>query len=432
MKTKYLIIGGCAGGIAGAEAIRERDSEGSLTIVSEEPYLAYSRPLIAKYLSGERTVEAMLYRPPSFYAEKNINYISGKRVQRLDLSTKTAYLDDDEPIEWQSLLLATGGKPIIPKLEGSGKRGVFNFIKLDDARAIADYLPGVKRVVVIGGGLIGISASEALRKKGVAVTVVEMKDRVLNTILDEAASSVAAAAVNAAGIDIITGHTVTTVLGDEQVSGAVLDDGRELPCEMVVIAIGVLPRTELAQQSGLNLGRGILVDERMATSQPGVYACGDAAEAFDFVYGSGRVTPIWPNAVIGGRVAGANMAGDNVRYRGGTAMNSLTYFGLDIATAGMVSPPGEADYRVYTNQNGGAYRKVIVSPEGRLSGMVLVGDTEKAGILFGLMRDQVDVSGLGKVLLADDFGLAYLPRPVWQDRLSGPTSGRVTAAREGR
>jgi NAD(P)H-nitrite reductase large subunit len=175
MQTRYLIIGNSAGGIGAAEAIREVDKEGALAIISEEPYPTYSRPLISKYLTGERTLEEILFRPLDFYDQNDIVFLPGKKVNHLELAHQMAQLEDSEQITWEKLVLAVGGKPIFPKMKGSDKEGVFTFTSLDDAKAIAGFTDNARKAVVIGGGLIGISVTEALIKRGVEVSVVEMK-----------------------------------------------------------------------------------------------------------------------------------------------------------------------------------------------------------------------------------------------------------------
>ena len=418
LKTKYLIVGNSAGGIGAAEAIREVDNEGPIIIVSDEPYPSYSRPLVSKYLARERTLEHMLFRPPEFYSCNNITSLLGKRVTSLGLSDHVAELESGEHISYEKVLIASGGVPIVPKMEGNNKRGVFTFTSIDDAKAIDDFIKTefAFKAVVIGGGLIGISATEALKKRGVWVTVVEMKDRILNTILDEQASVMAERAFIQAGVDIITGHTVAEISGKELARGIVLDNGRELPCSFVIIAIGVSPRIELARGTEIEVNRGIVVDRHMTTSHPDVYACGDAAEAFDFVYGTCRLTPIWPNAYIGGRIAGFNMAGVNTEYPGGTAMNSLNYFGLDIVSAGITIPPADNGYECLYTQKNGIYQMLVLKDD-LIVGMVFVGDIEKSGIVFGLMRDKVKVSGFKKALLSDNFGLVSLPKEILYRRL---------------
>ena len=429
LRTRYLVIGNSAGGIAAAEAIREADQSGSITIISDEPYPSYSRPLISKYLTRERKLEGMLFRPPDFYEQNNINPLLGKRVTSLGLGEHAVEVESGEIITWEKLLIASGGVPIVPGVAGIEKRGVFNFITLDDTKAIDEFLDGSNEAVVIGGGLIGISVTEALVKRGATVTVVEMKERILNTILDEQASLIVEEALKEAGVRIITDSTVAEIVGKEWVTGVVLDNEEDISCNLVVVAIGVLPRTELVKGTDIEVRRGIVVDRNMTTSHPDVYACGDAAEAYDFVYGTNRLTPIWPNAYIGGRIAGLNMAGIKTEYPGGTAMNSLNYFGIDIAAAGIATPPDDDGYESISSQEEDIYKKLVLKAN-VIVGMICIGDIEKSGILFSLMRDRVNVCEFRQTLLADDFGLVSLPRKLWQERLGAPQGQVLELATE--
>ena len=419
MRTKYLIIGNSAGGIGATEAIRQVDKEGTLTIVTDEPYPVYSRPLIAKYLTGERTLEGMLFRPLDFYDQSNIVFLSGKKVTHLEVGRREALLEDGEYIYWERLLLAVGGKPIFPRMKGDDKRGVFTFTTLDDVKEIGGFLDNAKKAVVIGGGLIGISATEALMKRGVDVIVIEMKEMILNTILDREASSMAEDVLKQAGVGIADNHTVAEITGRDTVEGIILNDGDEIPCDLVVVAIGVLPRLDIVLNTGIEINRGVVVDRRMATNCLNVYACGDVAEAYDFVHEENRLTPIWPNAYIAGMIAGHNMAGVVTEYPGGTAMNSLNYFGIDIASAGMPTAPNDDSYEVISKQGSSVYGKLILK-DGLIKGMIFVGNVEKSGIVFGLMRDKVNVESFKHMILTDNFGFAFLPRLLWQERLEMP------------
>jgi NAD(P)H-nitrite reductase large subunit len=430
MRVKYLIIGNSAGGIGAAEAIREVDKTGSLLVISDEPYPAYSRPLISEYLAGGCPWERMLYRPADFYEMNNIQTFLSTKVEHLDIAEHTVELEDGQRIAWEKLLLATGGLPIVPQIEGIGRRGVFTFTTLDDAKAIDKFLTGTSRAVVIGGGLIGVSVTEALVKRGARVTVVEMKERILNTMLDEETSALEEAALRQAGVNIVTGHTVVEINGDSSpaatVSSVTLDDGSQTPCNLVVVAIGVRPRTELVSDTGIKTNRGLIVNHYMATSCPHIYACGDAAEAYDFIYNENRLTPIWPNAYLGGRVVGSNMAGILTEYSGGTAMNSLKYFGVDIVSAGMVTPADDS-YQVVSQKNGNTSHKVVLK-DGLVMGMVFAGNIEKSGIVFSLMRDKVNVEEFKEALVADDFSLASLPEEIWRERLAIPETALLVTS----
>ena len=435
-RTKYLIIGNSAGGVCAAEAIREMDKVGSLTMLSDEPYPAYSRPLISEYLAQPYPVERMLYRTPDFYEKNKIRTIFGDKVVQVDTDEHTVKLESGKTLIWQKLLLATGGTPIFPKLEGTDLKGVFTFNKLDDAKAIDKFLNQHRskaRAVVIGGGLIGVSVTEALIRRGANVIIVEMKDRILNTILDEETSALETEVLKQTGITIITDHTVEKINSylPGEVSGVTLDDGRLFPCELVIIAIGVQPRLDCIAESGIRINRGIIVDRTMATSAPDIYACGDVAEAHDFVHGENRLTPIWPNACTGGRVAGLNMAGTEAEYQGGTAMNAMKYFGVNIVSAGILTPPDDS-YEIISHEYNGTYKKVIIK-DGKVTGLVFAGDIEKSGIVYNLMKDGVDVSNFKKVMVAEDFGLAYLPEEIRQAHLEIPpevSDSLVTAVEE--
>ncbi|MCL0056641.1 FAD-dependent oxidoreductase, partial [Dehalococcoidia bacterium] len=224
MRSKYLIIGNSAGGIAAAEAIREVDNAGSIIIISDEPYPAYSRPLISEYLAERCSLEKMLFRPADFYEKNNIHTLLSRKVERLDIGEHTAELDSGERITWEKLLLATGGLPIVPQIKGIERKGVFTFTTLDDARAIDQSLNRDDRAIVIGGGLIGVSVTEALVKREIRVSIVEMEKRILNT---EEASALEAEALGQAGVRIVTGHTVAEINGDslreDAVSSVTLD-----------------------------------------------------------------------------------------------------------------------------------------------------------------------------------------------------------------
>ncbi len=425
-KFKYLIVGNSAGGIGAAEAIRELDREGSMAIVSDEPYPAYSRPLITEYLAEPRPVETFLYRPADFYEDNNIEPVLGDRAAAIAPEAKTVRLAGGAVLGYEKLLLATGGTPIVPAMPGFDSTGVFTFNRMDDAIAIDQLLSHLHRrvkAVVIGGGLIGVSVTEALLRRHVDVVIVEMQDRILSAMLDEEASSMEAAALEEAGVTILTGRRAERINSNlrNEVVGITLDDGKTIPCETIIAAIGVRPRLDALEGSGIRTNRGILVDRRMETSVPDVYACGDAAEAYDFIYRQNRLTPVWPNAYEGGRTAGLNMAGQKAEYAGGTAMNSMKYFGLHIVSAGLVNAPDES-YETLAHTGNGNYRKVILR-DGRIQGLVFAGDIEKSGIVYNLMKKGIDVKGFEKALVADSFGLASLPEAIWREHLKRPGNG---------
>ena len=432
--ARYVMVGNSAGAIGAIEAIRQVDTDGAIVVVSDEPYPAYSRPEISEYLAGRTTLERMLFRPPDFYERSGVEAILGVAASGLDVRERRLELADGSGITWDRLLLATGGRPTVPPIPGADREGIFTFTTLADAERIrAALLPGC-RALVIGAGLIGLSLTHALVHLGVSVTMVELLDRPLANALDLKAARVVERKLREVGVELVFGQTVAEVLGrpenDRAVGGVRLQDGRQLPCDLLAIAIGVTPRADLATAAGLQVNRGIVVDRRMATSDPDVYACGDAAESFDFVHGAERVTPIWPNAYIGGRVAGFNMAGHETAHGGSTGMNALSYFGLAIVSAGLQEPGDEPGCEVLVSADGSAYRKVVLRG-GRVAGLTFVSDIEKSGIVFGLMRDGVDVSDFKEALVAPDFGLASLPEALRRERLAVPLATGRAAGNKG-
>jgi len=417
--SKYVIIGGSAGGIGAVEAIREVDPMGELTVISEEPFPQYSRPMISEYVSREATLETMKYRGDQFWKNNNVQTHTGRAAVKMDFTKKQVELEDGTKIDFEKLLIATGGKPFVPRMKGGEKDGVFTFTELSSAKGLESKLEQCKSGVVIGGGLIGVSAAEALVKRGINVTLVELKEHILNLILDEKASEIAEKVLTEAGVTVITGQTVQHILGkqdnEDAVGGVVMTDGTEIPCDLVVVAIGVIPRTELVKETDMKLNRGIVVDRFMRTNIPDVYACGDVAEAHDFLLDGNRLLPLWPLAHMGGRVAGYNMAGKKAEYAGGTVMSSLKYFDLPVIAVGNVNPEELDNYEVMVEHQPEktVYKKILLK-DGAIAGFIFLGDLEKAGIFFRLLKNHVDVSEIKDRLLSEDFGIVTLPESIRQ------------------
>jgi NAD(P)H-nitrite reductase large subunit len=413
---KYLIVGASASGIGAVEAIREVDPVGSLAIISEETCPQYSRPMISDFVSGKADFKKMKCRTDEFWKENNVEALTGKKATSLNLAEKIVMLEDGGKVTYEKLLLATGGQPFIPKMEGSDKDGVFTFTTIGDAQRLAAKIDAInaKKALVIGAGLIGISVTEALMKRGLKVTMVELQDKILSLLLDAKASDLVEAVVKKAGVNIITGQSVQKILGkpgnDGAVGGVILTKGDQVPCDLVVIAIGVIPRTELVVGTDLKINRGIVVDNMMQTNVPDVYASGDVAEAYDFILNQNRLLPLWPLAVLEGQVAGYNMAGKKTTYMGGTNMSSLKYFSIPIVSIGLANPKEDPALELLVKQDAehNVYRKVVLK-NNVIVGLTLVNCIEHAGILFYLMKNAINVKKFKDKLLADDFGLATLP-----------------------
>ena len=423
----YVIIGNSAGGIGAIEAIRAVDQHGSIAIVGDEPLPAYSRPAISELLCGAKSFERIVYRPESFYQQQRVATYFGRRAERVDPAGRAVALDDGQSLPFGRLLIATGGAPIVPPMVGTEKSGVFNFTTVRDAYGVQQRLETVgRRVVVIGAGLIGTSVSDALARLGAEVTVVELRDRVLSLLLDEQGSQLACRAMEQRGVTLRCGQTVREILGrtddERSVGGVIFEGGERLACDVVIVAIGVRPRAELAAGAGIGVNRGIVVDHHMETDAPGIYACGDVVEAYDFIFGGNRVVPIWPGAYMGGRVAGFNMAGHPAEWRQATTMNALKYFGLPIVSAGEINVDGEPGYEVLRSLDHG-YKKIVLK-EGRLVGFVFAEDIERAGIVFALLRQGVVVDSVKEALIGADFDLIKLPHDFRRAQYDAATRDR--------
>ena len=415
--SKYVIVGASAAGIGAVEAIREVDQMGAITVISEEPCPHYSRPMISDLVSGKASFEKMKCREDKFWEKNGVQALTGRTAVSLNLSDKFVVLEGGDHVNFEKLLIATGGKPFVPKIEGADKEGVFTFTTLSDAQRLAARLEKAQKVVVIGAGLIGISVTEALVKRGLTVTLVELQDKILSLLLDPKGSDIVENVIRKAGVTVVTGQSVQRITGkpenDGAVGGVVLTKGEQKPCDVVIIAIGVIPRTELVAGTEVKLNRGIVVDNFMRTNIPDVYASGDVAEAYDFTLNQNRLLPLWPLAVLEGRVAGYNMAGKKTDYAGGTNMSALKYFGIPIISIGIANSKEESAYEVLTKHDPqkNLYKKLVLK-DNVIVGITMVNGIERAGILFHLMKNRVNVKKFKQAFLSDDFSLASLPSSV--------------------
>lgn len=423
MKTyDYAIVGNSAAAINALEAIRRHDARGSIGLFSEEKYRCYSRPLISYLVAGEIDARRMYYRPPNYYRTMDVEFRPGERVVSFSTSRRTVTTAGGEKVKWGKLLLATGFTPFVPPIGGLEEVDYLTFVSWDDARLMLRLTSRPVRALVVGAGLIGMKAAEALHARGAAVTVVEKLDRVLPLALDGRASEMVAARCREAHIDVLTGTGVSRLLGRGGHKGAaVLEDGAEVEFDLLVVAVGVRPRTELAEAAGLPCERGIRVDENQRTAAGDVYAAGDAASAMDVVLGEPSINALWPVAALQGKYAGMNMVGEEVPFPGCNSMNAVEFFGLPVLSAGIVNPP-DAGFRVITRQDEGGYRKAVLRGD-VLVGMLMAGRIERAGILTSLIQERANVRRMKNSILDEGFGHIHLPRAVRKERIEEAAAG---------
>ncbi|ADH61032.1 FAD-dependent pyridine nucleotide-disulfide oxidoreductase [Thermoanaerobacter mathranii subsp. mathranii str. A3] len=409
---RIVIIGNSAAMVGAVEAIRKYDTSSEIVVISDEPYHVYSRPLISYYLGSLVSEDKMIYREKDFYRKNKVETIFGIKAVSIDERKKEVYLENGDSITFDKLLIATGGKPIIPPVEGLNKKNVHTFIKMDDAKKLKEVAKPGSKAVIVGGGLIGFKAAEGLRHLGVDVTIVELADRILSTILDAEGASLVSQSLQNDGIKIITGTTVDKIIGEEYVKGVLLKNGQELEADNLIIAIGVVPNVDVVKNTSISINRGILVDNTMKTSAEDVYAAGDVAEGYDMLVESNRVVPIWPNAYMQGEIAGFNMIGINKSFKGIFPMNSIGYKNTNVITAGITNPQQEEFEIISKIDHNRKYYKKFVVKENRLVGFILINDIDRAGLFTGFIKNETDITPFKKYFLNDDFGFIYLPKEL--------------------
>ena len=381
-KYPYVILGGSIAAVAAIEGIRSKDRKGEILVVGEEPCKAYGRPLISYFLLGETDLPRMDYRPETFYEENNVMLRLGVRAERIDPEEKTVTLSDGETIGYEKLLVATGSRPFDPPMEGIERvKERFHFMTKADALALDKALSPEKRVLIVGAGLIGLKCFEGIAARVKSVAIVDLAPRILPAILDETGAKMVQSALEARGAAFFLSDSVLRFEGNT----AHLKSGKAIKFDLLVIAVGVRPNTELIKEAGGEVRRGIAVDECGRTSLPDIFAAGDCAESLDIASGTNKVLALLPNAAFQGRAAGVNMAGGKATLENAVAFNSIGFFGTHVMTAGVYE--GE----MYCERTERTY-KALFTKDGLLKGFILVNLPERAGIYLKLLRERIPLA----------------------------------------
>ena len=379
--TSYLIIGNGVAGTTAAEAIRQADQRGHITMLSEEDLPFYYRIRLPDFVAGTIDEGRLLAKKPAWYAAQGITLLTNQRGLALSPETKTVRTAAGD-LPYDRLLLATGSHAFVPPIPGAELPGVFTLRGIADARAIRAYAAHGQRVVVIGGGLLGLESGQALRAMGKEVTVVEFLPRLLPRQLDEeGAKRLQGMMERQLGFSFRLAARTLAIVDDEKgVTGVALEGGETLPCEMVILSAGVRANLELAQAAGLDCDRGVRVNERLETSYPDIFAAGDVAQ-----FGEQPPYGIWPAASEQGAIAGGNMAGGDAVYQGTTMANKLKVVGIELAAAGEIDV--EHHYQSQITATEISYRKIVTDQQ-RVVGFILLGDTKDFGRLTRAIADK--------------------------------------------
>lgn len=402
---RYIIVGGSAAAISAVEAIRSVDQKSRIDLFSDEATPLFSRVLLPYYIAEELSKALLNFRTSDFFDVNNVTPHLGVRVQGISAAPKTVQTENGNTYPFDKVLIATGGKPIIPPITGIDKQGISTLKTMEDAERIYNF-SGTK-AVVIGAGSVGVEASISLIRRGMKVTLLEQLGYVLPTVFDEEAASIIRKRVEDIGVEVITGEKALEFTGNGRVCG-VITDTRELECDLVVVAVGIVPDIELAETAGAQIGLtgGVKVNSQMMTSVPDIYAAGDVAETYDIARDTGFINAIWPCAFEQGRIAGLNMAGQKTEYTGSYRRNSIGNFigipaismGVTHADACTNREPGDK-FREITRRTKETYRKLILK-NGRIVGAIFVGQTQKAGLISVLLKKKVDVADFIPVLMS--------------------------------
>ncbi|MBC8253467.1 MAG: NAD(P)/FAD-dependent oxidoreductase [Ardenticatenia bacterium] len=400
---RYLIVGNGVAGVTAAQGIARADPGAEVHVFGAEPYPYYQRPRLWMFLAGQVEQQDLYFRPLEWYASRGIEVHLDAPVSALDPGEHRIQLASGEDWSYDRLLLATGGRPFVPPFKGVDQEGVFVLRTLRDALAIQSYADQADRILIVGGGLLGLETAKALLAPGRHVSVLEIAPHLLPRQLDVTGAQVLQTRLETMGLHIETAAVTESILGNGRVQGVRLQDGSVIGGDLVLLSTGIRSQTELARSGGLEVGRGIVVDEHLQTSAPDVYAAGDAAEYSGAVYG------IIPAAIEQAQSAGANMvSAESATYTSTVPATTLKIVGIDLTCLGESTADGEETLILrYSDQVKGVYKRLALR-DNRIVGAILLGGTRDARALQTLIATGQDVSAYGSRLLDGDLDLVTL------------------------
>ncbi|MGB9596354.1 MAG: NAD(P)/FAD-dependent oxidoreductase [Candidatus Poribacteria bacterium] len=406
---KYVIVGASAAGAQAGEELRKLDRNSKIIIISAEKYLPYSRCLISRYVDGRLKEDNLYFKTKHFFDDYGIEGFTGTKIVKIDRIAKRVVSENGREFAYDKLLIATGSSPAIPKIDGVDLDGVHFFHSLDNANDIIQKIGNAKNAVVLGAGFVGLESAYALARRGLKVTVIEKASQILPNQLDVTASLIIQKDLESLGVEIILNQSVNFINGTNAVESVTLSDKSMIPCDILIIAVGMRPNKELAAESNINTDRGITVDEYLRTSDPNVYAAGDVIEIQDISTGKRTTSATWYNAVLQGKFAAFNMAGIDRKYSQAIGIqNAVQFHQIPAISFGktQINEEDEQDYDVISVHKDNIYKKLILN-NGKICGMIFVGDIAKSGFYTALIRYEVDVSEFRSKLLDYDFSYAY-------------------------
>src|SRR5882757_6157943 len=359
----------------------------AIAVIGDEPRLAYSRVLLSSVLAGETASHDIELRPASWWRDRGVTLKYGCLVTEIDAGRRELKIANEESIHFSKLVLATGSTPLRLNVPGARLEGVHTFRDSRDVDLLLTLAAGKKRVVVVGGGLLGLEAAYGLAKAGARVTLIHLMDRLMERQLDGPAAELLKTLVERKGIRVLLNANTARLHGETRVEAIELSDGRQIDADAVVFAAGIRPNIALAKDAGIPVNRGIVVDDVMQTGAPDIFALGECAEHRGICYG--LVEPAYEQA----RVLARHLAGSTAAYSGSVVATNLKVSGVSVFSAGGFMGADGSEAIVLNDVRHGTYKKLVIS-DGRLIGAVLVGDVGDALWYLELIRSGESIAGI--------------------------------------
>ncbi len=383
-KPKLVMIGnGMAGVRALEELLKLTPDAYDITVFGAEPHPNYNRILLSPVLAGEQTLDEIILNPLSWYEENGIKLLLNRKVTFIDRARRVVIADDGTEAAYDRLLIATGSNPFILPIPGNELDGVIGYRDIRDTNLMIEASEKYRHAVVIGGGLLGLEAANGLKLRGMTVTVVHLSDTLLERQLDHTAGKLLQKSLEDRGLNFLLPKHTAQLIGNDsgRVKAVRFKDGDEIPADLVIMAAGIRPNTELAEASGLYCNRGIVVSDTLQTYDPRIYAVGECANHRGTAYG--LVAPLYEQA----RVAANHLAGFGIgRYQGSVTSTKLKVTGIDLFSAGNFTGDDSSENIILSDPMGGVYKKLVVKAD-KLVGACLYGDTTDGAWYFQLVRE---------------------------------------------
>jgi nitrite reductase (NADH) large subunit len=372
----------------------------AIAVIGDEPRLAYNRVLLSSVLAGETASHDIELRPASWWRDRGVTLKYGCRATEIDVGRHELKIANEESVSFSKLVIATGSTPLRLNVPGSDLAGVHTFRDSRDVDLLLTLAAQKKRVVVVGGGLLGLEAAYGLAKAGAPVTLIHLMDRLMERQLDAPAAGLLKTLVERKGIKVLLNANTARLHGATRVDGVELTDGRRIEADAVIFAAGIRPNVALAKDAGIAVGRGVMVDDHLQTAAPEIFALGECAEHRGICYG--LVEPAYEQA----RVLAQHLAGKTAAYGGSVVATNLKVSGVSVFSAGDFIGADGSETILLSDVRHGTYKKLVIS-EGRLAGAVLVGDVESALWYLELIRTREPVARIRRDMM---FGRAVATR----------------------